>query len=69
MVVEPKGKKAKCLYCGNQYEHLADHLQDAYLQSRGNMTAYLIQDLMIQIEQMQNQIISLQNQVFAARGS
>jgi hypothetical protein len=68
-MVEPKGKKAKCLYCGNQYDHLADHLQDAYLQSRGNMTAYLIQDLMIQIEQMQNQIISLQNQVFAAHGS
>lgn len=68
-MVEPKGKKAKCLYCGNQYDHLADHLQDAYLQSRGSMTAYLIQDLMIQIEQMQNQIISLQNQVFAAHGS
>jgi hypothetical protein len=49
-MVEPKGKKAKCLYCGNQYDHLADHLQDAYLQSRGSMTAYLIQDLMIQIE-------------------
>ena len=58
-----------CLFCGNQYDHLADHLQDAYLQSRGNMTAYLIQDLMIQIEQMQNQIISLQNQVFTAHGS
>jgi hypothetical protein len=68
-MVEPKGKKAKCLYCGNQYDHLADHLQDAYLQSRGSMTAYIIQDLMIQIEQMQNQIISLQNQVFAAHGS
>ena len=68
-MVEPKGKKAKCLYCGNQYDHLADHLQDAYLQSRNNMTAYLIQDLMIQIEQMQNQIISLQNQVFTAHGS
>ena len=69
MVVEPKGKKAKCLFCGNQYDNLADHLQDAYLQSRNNMTAYLLQDLMIQIEQMQNQIISLQNQVFAAHGS
>jgi hypothetical protein len=60
-MVEPKGKKAKCLYCGNQYDHLADHLQDAYLQSRHDMTAYLIQDLMIQIEQMQNQIAMLQS--------
>lgn len=68
-MVEPKGKKAKCLYCGNQYDNLADHLQDAYLQSRGNMIAYLIQDLMIQLEQTQNQIISLQNQVSAAYGS
>jgi hypothetical protein len=69
MVVEPKGKKAKCLFCGNQYDNLADHLQDSYLQTRSDMLAYLIQDLMIQIEQMQNQIRSLQNQVFATHGS
>ena len=63
-MVEPNGKKAKCLYCGNQYDSLADHLQDAYLQSRNNMTAYLNQDLMIQIEQMQDQITSLQSKAY-----
>jgi hypothetical protein len=63
-MVEPKGKKAKCLYYRNQYDSLADHLQDAYLQSRNNMTAYLIQDLMIQIEQMQDQITSLQSKAY-----
>lgn len=60
------GKKGKCLYCGEQSADLAAHLS-AYHISTGD-TAYLFQDLMIQIEQMQNHITSLQNKVNAAHG-
>jgi hypothetical protein len=60
------GKKGKCLYCEKLSEDLAAHLS-AYHISTGD-TAYLFQDLMIQVEQMQNQITSLQNKVYAEHG-
>jgi hypothetical protein len=60
------GKKGKCLYCEKLSEDLAAHLS-AYHISTGD-TAYLFQDLMIQVEQMQNQITSLQNKVYAVHG-
>lgn len=56
---EFRGKKAKCLICGKEFDNLAGHIDGEYIQT-GQMP-FLIQHLMIQIDQMENKIKQLQS--------
>ncbi|MGH9984132.1 MAG: hypothetical protein ACRD8W_09265 [Nitrososphaeraceae archaeon] len=53
-----KSKHAKCLFCNEDIDALAAHLDAEHLQE--GHTAYIIQELMIRIDQMENKIIQLQ---------
>lgn len=57
-----KGKRAKCTYCSEMKDNLAEHIKVEHLEeSHPHTIEYLIQELMIQIDQMENKITQLQD--------
>jgi hypothetical protein len=60
--LEQRGKPGKCPLCDKHFDKLAQHLGSQHIHNFE--LPYLIESMVITIDQMKNQIESLQNKVY-----
>ena len=60
--MEPRGKHGKCPLYNKEFDKLAQHLGSQHINNFE--VTYLIESMVITIDQMKNQIESLQNKVY-----